>query len=472
MKTGFINTKYFSKGQLRIDPSFHLSSCLKYYSLLKRCFYSITSIKDCSSEVFLGNIFSRIFVADEDNGVSYISPSCMTKKNPSTGKYIANKQAKQLKRLLLKDNYILISCSGTIGNVVLTNKLFDGKIASHDLIRVIPNEKNNLSGVLYAYLASSIGHSFLTQSKFGGVVKHINDEHVEQIPIPIFPDDIQNRVNTLIKEAKRLREEASDILNQAERILKTEANLRDLNVDDYNYYGSYKENREVSCFVRNSKKIGSLTFHAFNHSERIRKTVGLLKSCNTIPLYDAFDESKLQSPSGVSVIELEPNHGIMLINQSDIFDNMVKGKWVANRPKYKKQLLQYGEVLIAKIGTLGEGETFCRTVFVGEELAGQLVSSAFYRLKGTEECPSGYIFTWLNSDYGFRFLRSTQYGTKQCYPNPTILYDLPIPIIEKSVIIQIDNMVKKAHTMRFHSNENEKEAISIIESEFEKWNKH
>ena len=37
---------------------------------------------------------------------------------------------------------------------------------------------------------------------------------------------------------------------------------------------------------------------------------------------------------------------------------------------------------------------------------------------------------------------------------------------------QIDNMVKKAHTMRFHSNENEKEAISIIESEFEKWNKH
>lgn len=472
MKTGFINTKYLSKGQIRIDPSFHLSSCLKYYSLLERCPYPITSIKECSSEVFLGNIFSRIFVADVENGISYISPSCMTKKNPSTGKYLANKQAKQLKRLLLKDNYILISCSGTIGNVVLTNKMFDGKIASHDLIRVVPNEKNNLSGVIYAYLASSIGHSFLTQSKFGGVVKHINDEHVEQIPIPVFPDNIQHIVNSLIFDAKKLREEASDMLIEAECILKHEASLRDLNVDDYNYYGSYKENREVSCFVRNSKEIGSLSFHAFNHSERIRKTVELLKACNTIRLYDALDESKMQSPSGVSVIELETNHGIMLINQSDIFDNIVSGKWVANRPKYKKQLLQYGEVLIAKIGTLGEGETFCRTVFVGEELEGQLISSAFYRLKGTEECPSGYIFAWLNSDYGFRFLRSTQYGTKQCYPNTAIFYDLPIPIIEKSKIIQIDDMVKKAHTMRHQSNLKEKEAILIIESEFEKWNKN
>ena len=74
----------------------------------------------------------------------------------------------------------------------------------------------------------------------------------------------------------------------------------------------------------------------------------------------------------------------MLINQSDIFNQHIKGKWVVNRPQYKKYLLRKGEILIAKIGTLGENETFCRCMYVGDELNGQLVSSAFYRMSTVE----------------------------------------------------------------------------------------
>jgi restriction endonuclease S subunit len=54
-----------------------------------------------------------------------------------------------------------------------------------------------LSGFLYAYLASKYGYTLLTQSGFGGVVKHINAEHVANIPVPILPESKQQEIHNL-----------------------------------------------------------------------------------------------------------------------------------------------------------------------------------------------------------------------------------------------------------------------------------
>lgn len=161
-----------------------------------------------------------------------------------------------------------------------------------------------------------------------------------------------------------------------------------------------------------------------------------------------------------------------MINQSDIFNQHIKGKWVVNRPQYKKYLLRKGEILIAKIGTLGENETFCRCMYVGDELNGQLVSSAFYRMSTVEGIPSGYLYAWLSSDYGFRLIRYTQYGTKQCYPNPKLLYTLPIPILEREDMDKIHTMVNEAYSKQYEANLKEKRAIKLVEKEIESVNKN
>lgn len=61
-----------------------------------------------------------------------------------------------------------------------------------------------LKGALYAYLASKFGYCQLTQSKFGGVVKHINADHVYDITIPLFPKTLQIKINDLIQESAKL----------------------------------------------------------------------------------------------------------------------------------------------------------------------------------------------------------------------------------------------------------------------------
>ena len=121
---------------------------------------------------------------------------------------------------------------------------------------------------------------------------------------------------------------------------------------------------------------------------------------------------------------------------------------------------------------MGENETFCRCMYVGDELNGQLVSSAFYRMSPAEGIPSGYLYAWLSSDYGFRLIRSTQYGTKQCYPNPKLLYTLPVPILEKEDMDAIHTMVCEAYSKQYEANSKEKKAIKLVENEIDSWSKN
>ena len=127
--------------------------------------------------------------------------------------------------------------------------------------------------------------------------------------------------------------------------------------------------------------------------------------------------------------------------------------------------------MIAGVGTLGENETFCRTIFANEDLVGQLVSGEFIRMKTNGKVPAGYLYAWLSSDYGFRLIRSTQAGTKLCRPIQKLLLQKPIPIIDNDSMNEIDKIVKTAHTKRHQANKLELAALANVEQEIEKWNK-
>ena len=470
MKIGVTSTKHFASMAFRIDPSLHLSEGLQVREELAKSPYELITIKDASEKVFYGNIFSRVFVKDKEHGKTYLAASDTVLANIETGRYLSNKQSNQLKYLWLQKNWILVTCSGTLGNVIYTNSTFEDKIATHDLIRIVPNDNHILRGVVYAFLAGKYGYYQITQSQFGGVVKHINDKDVRSILIPNFPDTFQKEVDDLIQESARLREEAADMLYEAERLLKTSANLRDLTPEDYDYFGPRGAGREVSCFVRKRKDITTTTFNAFNLSERIRKTRAAM-TCTTRPLREVLLGGDTFSSCSVPSIEVKPEHGIMFINQKDIFDNIIKGKWVSKRNVSLDKLVEYGEVIVACDGTLGENELFCRALFANEDLQGALISTHFIRMKTNNIVPPGYLFTWLNSDYGFRFIRNCQAGTKLCHPIPIMFLDIPVPIISLDIMNEIDQLVKEAHTKRYEANENERKAIRMVEVEIEKWNK-
>lgn len=191
----------------------------------------------------------------------------------------------------------------------------------------------------------------------------------------------------------------------------------------------------------------------------------------TRPLIDCLDDAKFFSTGSFPRLELNTPKSIRLINQTDIFNSKIKGKNIARKKVRTDNLVTYGEVLIAAVGTLGENETFGCVRFADEELNGQLVSGEFIRMKTINDVPSGYLFIWLSSEYGFRLIRSTQTGTKLCRPIQKLLGQLPVPILSEDIMNKIDCLVKKAHTLRWESTVLEREAITLIEKEIESWQK-
>jgi hypothetical protein len=468
MKAGKVQYSVGSQKGFRFDASFHMSEGLVVRRMISSSPYDILSIGEVAEQVFYGIRAKRIYVSKKEYGIPFFSSSDILRADLDNIKLASKSLTPGIEQMTLQKGWTLISRSGTIGNCAFANAKHAQKLASEHVIRLVPNNILR-GGLVYAYLASKYGHSLLTQGTFGGVIQHIEPAFVESLPIPNFPHDFQEEVDVLIQDSARLREEAIDNLASAEIMLKEKAGLRDLSSDDYDYYGHRSSQRKVSCFTRNIQEIGTTTINAFNHSERIRKLKAKI-SCPTILLREVLKEGRTYGTSGLPNIEVKPGHGIMLINQKDMFDNIVKGKWISSRGSDPENVLEYGEILIACDGTLGENELFCRAVYVNEDLKGSYVSSHFLRLKVNDEMLAGYLFCWLNSDYGFRLIRNTQAGTKLCHPINKLFLDIPIPIIGKDEMQEIDRLVREAHTKRHLGNQKELKAISMVEQEIEKWN--
>lgn len=469
MRVAQVNIKEVHSHRLRTDASYHLSEGHEVQRFISNSPYPLLPISKVARDIFIGNRVRRVYVKKNNHGIPFLSSSDILQADLDKVKLVSKKFTSDIERMKLQKGWTLISRSGTIGNCAFANAKHAQKLASEHVIRLVPNNILR-GGLIYAYLTCRYGHSLLTQGTFGAVIQHVEPSFVGSILIPSFPESFQQEVDDLIQESARLREEAADMLSKVERLLKESANLRDLTPEDYDYFGPRGAGREISYFVKNCKDITSTTINAFNLSERIRKTKALM-TCPTKPLREVLLGGDTFSSVSVSSIEVKPEHGIMFINQKDIFDNIVKGKWVSKRNVSLDKLVEYGEVIVACDGTLGENELFCRALFANEDLQGALISTHFIRMKTNDAVPSGYLYVWLNSDYGFRFIRNCQAGTKLCHPIPKMFLEIPVPIISSNMMNEIDKMVREAHTKRYEANNCERKAIRMVEQEIEKWNK-
>ena len=452
----------------RFDGSYHNAEVNIYSSVIER--HSSFKLKDYCTEIFTSGRNKRVYTTKEF-GYPFLSNSDVVAAAPLASCKYSSKKYGFDEKAILRKGMILTGRVGAIGQTAFVPGYLEAynAMGSDNIIRICvkPEERN---GFIYAYLASKIGNLSFWKHATGGVQPFITDAMVGELPIPDFPEAFQKEVDDLIQESARLREEATEALEDASKLLKHYASLSDLTEADYDYYGPRSYERQVSCFVKSRKDIDSTTINAFNHSERIKNTKDKI-TCLTRPLKDLIINGDVFSTGSFPRIEVKEDKGIMLINQSDIFDTIIRGKHISKRNVKLSNLVEYGEVLIAGVGTLGENETFCRCIYANEDLVNQLVSGEFSRMKTIEEIPSGYLYTWLSSDYGFRFIRNLQTGTKLCRPIPRLLLEIPVPIIESNKMKEIHDIVTDAHTKRYKANCLVKQAIGMIENEIEHWNK-
>ena len=212
--TGFIVDK--KNLNTRIDGSFHVPIINEILSQFNTINCELTTLDDkCISEkIILPHRFKRVYVKSEF-GVPFLGSREILQYYYPDMKYLSLKKHKNiLNEITLRKNMVLITCSGTIGNVILCPEYYDGWSASQHIIRIIPSKEINV-GYLYAWLASDYGHELIKRYSHGSVVDEITDNQVAEIPIPLSNTDTTNRIGNLVLDATKKRDQAYNLEKEA-----------------------------------------------------------------------------------------------------------------------------------------------------------------------------------------------------------------------------------------------------------------
>lgn len=450
MKSASVNIKQIPAMEFRFDPSLHLSEGVKVRETLAELPYEVKPLSSVTERIFLGNIFSRIWVKDKQHGVPYLAASDTVLANLDTGQFLAKRQAIEMPYLVLKKGWILVTCSGTLGNTSYTNGNYAGRIATHDLIRIVPNEDELPGGYVYAFLSSKYGYYQITQSQFGGVVKHINATQAGQIQIPVLPKEIVSESDRMIKESALLREKASDSLGKAQFLAEKKILIQDIN--DTNSVG-----------IKKIHESHNIRFEASHLSSTNRK---IYESIISQPFKTLGQMTNRIFRPGIFKRQYVENNGVPFLGGADILlaiprsEKKLSFKQVEKMPEL---IVKPGWILITCGGTIGN------VVIIDSMLSNSVISQHVMRIVPKDE--GEVIFAFLSSKTGNKVINLFTYGSVIPSVENHHLELVPIPEYSSDEKEQIKSLIRSYVSANEKAKRLELEAISLVESEIEKWSK-
>ncbi|MFA6400456.1 MAG: restriction endonuclease subunit S [Salinivirgaceae bacterium] len=454
MKTIIAKYSWLAESDLRLDASYHLSDTNRIKHLFRNLPYQFSTIEKQSKRIFSGNIFKRTFVSDPQRGIPYITGSDMIKSEINSGKFISSKQAIGLENLKLDKGWILVSCSGTLGKTVLTNELFISRIATHDLIRIIPNNKDVNEGFLYAFLSSKYGFSLLTQSSYGGVVKHIEPHHIANIPVPILPIENQQLIQELITKSTNLRVEANKMFAEILNQINSKYNLSPRK----QYYTV-----NIKSILQGDKYTKESRIEADFYQPQAENLRDEIKKQEWAFLGDLTNEIRCSDLRERRFVEI----GIPLITGQHLNLNklselkMLSKKFTRN---IEKNTTKQGDILISVLGTIGKIEYSYNNIYQGVFASQQITKVSVNQ----ELIHPGYIYAFLKSKFGQIQLQKYKTGSVIEWIIDNNIASIVVPIPSDKGL-KIGSIVDKLTLMRQDAYSFEATAIQLIETEIEQW---
>lgn len=210
----------------RLDGSYHIPEVEEVIKVISKNAAEVTTLGDprLSKKIILAGVFKRTYV-DKQNGVPFLGGRDIMQLNPSIEKYLSIAVHKERieKELEVFNNYILVTDRGTIGKIQIVPKHWNGWAVSQNVIKVVP-ASIDISGYLYAYLATDFANVLIKRETYGSVVDMIDNNNVASIVVPLLKDkSVQQKINDLVLEANELRYQAylkeQEAINKMNEIL-------------------------------------------------------------------------------------------------------------------------------------------------------------------------------------------------------------------------------------------------------------
>lgn len=218
-----VRSPELNRAGLRLQSEFYGSSGYRAVRAMIDSGFHLEDVGQYARVIWFGP-FSRNYVEDPTAGVPFLSSSEIMEAKLKPKNYLSRALTPKLDRLIVSEGTILVSCSGTIGNVAYVGADMDGMAVSQHAIRVIAHDEDNI-GPLYVYLQSDIGQFLVKRNKSGSVIESIYEQDVSSLPYPHFPRALRSELTRLVKETTALRTNANALLDDVDRRVWRQAGI-------------------------------------------------------------------------------------------------------------------------------------------------------------------------------------------------------------------------------------------------------
>ena len=402
--------------------------------------------------------FKRIWVEKSDMPI--YQPSSIVDIKPTPGGYISAKTKTNIGNLRVKENQILMTCSGTIGKVSFVSRTLASKIFSHDLLR-IDCRKPDEAGYIYAFLKSKIGNKILLTNSYGAVITHIEPEHLATVPIPDAPTMLKKKIHDLIVRSYELRDESNDLIDQATALLIGELKLPDIDTFDV---GLYKKAAPVDTFsVRLSEMSGRLdaSYHVPIVDAIIEHLKRYAEEVTTVG--DPRISREVILPGRFKRVYVDEGYGRVFIGGKQLYElDPTNKKYLSNvhhGDRISRQLeLHENMTHITCSGTIG------KVALVGKHWENWTANQHIIRILPASEDIAGYLNIFLASDYGKALITRFTYGSVVDEIDDNHIRQIAIPLLKNHTVQKkINDLALEANEKRYQAYLLEQEALQIMD---------
>ncbi|OGU55088.1 MAG: hypothetical protein A2V66_13745 [Ignavibacteria bacterium RBG_13_36_8] len=432
--------------------------------IIKNGYYSLLNL--FSNDGFIKRAvyptrFKRIYVKKQD-GIEFYMPSQLVEINPKPTKYISPLTNVNFEELKVNEHELLLTRSGTIGNITLVTKTLLNKIFSDDVIRIRLFNDNDL-GYVYSFLKSSVGQILLKTNNYGSVVSHIEPDHLSNIQIPNPDNRLKNRINDFIIGSFSLRDKSNELIETAQQILISELELPPIE-DIIKQYFLIKD--DIENFTIRVKNLLNRFDCSFHHPI-VKGIIQLLKkkSKEIKLLGDSEVSSNIILPGRFKRVYVEEDQGVVFFGGKQLLElNPSEKKYLSlvhHAGRIKNQLtLKQNMILITCSGTIG------KVALVPKHWEGWTANQHIIRVVSKDANIAGYLYTWLNSDYGCELIKRFTYGSVVDEIDNHQVGQIHLPILKDfDKMKEINDLVLSANDLRYEAYILEQKAIKLVNEE-------
>jgi type I restriction enzyme S subunit len=480
MKVAATSAEQLHESGRRLDASYHVSEGVKALHFIQQwadqpaqvpvpasrvlrdsaMAYSdrrVDALKEvCRPEgIFIPGRFKRIYVDDPDHGEPWLSPSDMLKADLSDLRLISRKYTPSIESLRVYQGWLLLSRSGTVGNLAYVREDMDGLVGSDDIIRIVADPEKIPPGYLYTFLTSPLGRALIEQKTYGAVVPHIEAHHVTDLPIPRLNWATEHQIHVSVEQAAALRVEANEELAGVNTETTSELGL------PISFPTRYDHARAIGYSSVNSANLRLDAYYyvgfAGQPASMIHQLDGPLRELSEITV-------EIFNPPVFKRIYVGPDGMPYLMGYEVYESNPKPTRYLSRGTKDLEQyVLREGMIIIQdagqRYGLLGT------PIYANRTLDGKAATNNMIRIVSPDRSTAGYLFAFLNTEVGRRLIVRVSYGSSLPHIFPAWLGNIPIPWPGKDIRVKLGEQVVAAFDKRAEANDLENEAKALLGEE-------